>query len=192
MSNHFPFPKLVHLFGAGALIAASLISVSAYAQSTQKTLQQRRADVEVQLQKEVRHVLVMQPFYSVFDNLEFKVEGDRVTLMGQVVNPALKAGAAASVKAIEGVTAVDNQIEVLPPSRDDNRIRRRIFHAIYSATGMEKYAIQAVPPIHIIVKLGRATLVGVVDSAADKTLAGIRANQVPGVFSVTNNLRVKK
>ncbi|HXJ16102.1 MAG TPA: BON domain-containing protein, partial [Candidatus Polarisedimenticolia bacterium] len=109
MSNQFP--KLVHLVGAGAVIAASLISVSAHAQSTQKTLQQRRAAVEVQLQKEVRHVLVMQPFYSVFDNLEYKVEGDRVTLMGQVVKPVLKEDAAASVKAIEGVSAVDNQIE---------------------------------------------------------------------------------
>ena len=190
MSNQFP--KLVHLAGAGAVIAASLISVSAHAQSTQKTLQQRRAAVEVQLQKEVRHVLVMQPFYSVFDNLEYKVEGDRVTLMGQVVKPVLKEDAAASVKAIEGVSAVDNQIEVLPVSPNDNRIRRRTFHAIYSATGMEKYAIQAVPPIHIIVKMGHVTLVGVVASAADKTLAGIRANQVPGVFSVTNNLRIEK
>jgi hyperosmotically inducible protein len=190
MSNHSP--KLIHLAGAGALIVAALISVSAYAQATQTPLQQRRAAVEVQLQKEVRHVLVMQPFYSVFDNLEFKVDGDRVTLMGQVVNPVLKADAAASVKSIEGVSSVDNQIEVLPLSPNDNRIRRRIFHAIYSATGMEKYAIQAVPPIHIIVKMGHVTLVGVVANEADKTLAGIRANQVSGVFSVKNNLRVEK
>ena len=190
MSNHSP--KLVHLAGAAGLIVASLISVSAYAQGTQTTLQHRQAAVEVQLQREVRHVLVMQPLYSVFDNLEFKVDGDRVTLMGQVVNPALKAGAAASVKAIEGVSAVDNQIEVLPLSPDDNRIRRAEFRKIYSAPGMDKYAIQAVPPIHIIVNMGRVTLVGVVASEADKTVAGIRANTVPGVFSVTNNLKVEK
>lgn len=137
-------------------------------------------------------MLVMQPFYSVFDNLEYKVDGDRVTLLGQVVNPVLKTDAASSVKALEGVSAVDNRIEVLPLSPNDDQIRRALYRAIYSAPGMEKYAVQAVPPIHIIVKNGRVSLVGVVADQADKTLAGIRANSVSGVFSVSNNLAVEK
>lgn len=169
-----------------------LISVSAHARSAQTPVQQRRAAAQAHLQKEVRHVLVMQPFYSVFDNLEYKVDGDRVTLLGQVVNPVLKTDAASSVKALEGVSAVDNRIEVLPLSPNDDQIRRALYRAIYSAPGMEKYAVQAVPPIHIIVKNGRVSLVGVVADQADKTLAGIRANSVSGVFSVSNNLAVEK
>lgn len=176
----------------GWLVAAMLISVSAHARSAQTPVQQRRAAAQAHLQKEVRHVLVMQPFYSVFDNLEYKVDGDRVTLLGQVVNPVLKTDAASSVKALEGVSAVDNRIEVLPLSPNDDQIRRALYRAIYSAPGMEKYAVQAVPPIHIIVKNGRVSLVGVVADQADKTLAGIRANSVSGVFSVSNNLAVEK
>jgi hyperosmotically inducible protein len=190
MSNH-PTKRIL-LVAAGWLVAAILISVSVHAQGTQTPMQQRRAAIQAQLRKEVRHVLVMQPFYSVFDNLEYKVDGDRVTLMGQVVNPTLKADAAAAVTALEGVRSVDNQIEVLPVSPNDDRIRRAEFRAIYSEPGMEKYAIQAVPPIHIIVKNGRVTLVGVVANEMDKTLANMRANSVSGVFSVTNNLTVEK
>lgn len=150
------------------------------------------AETEVQLAKEVRHVLVMQPFYTVFDNLEFKVKGEEVTLLGQVVKPALKSDAAAAVKRLEGVKSVKNEIQVLPPSPADNRIRLRAFHAIYSAPGFQKYAIQAVPPIHIIVNMGHLTLEGVVASQMDKTVAAMRAKQVPGTFSVTDNLRVEK
>jgi hyperosmotically inducible protein len=190
MSNHST--KRVFRVGAGWLVVATLISVSAYAQGTQTPVQQRRAAAQTRLQKEVRHVLVMQPFYSVFDNLEYKVEGDRVILMGQVVIPTLKSDAAASVKSIEGVSAVENQIEVLPVSPNDDRIRRAEYRAIYSEPGMEKYAIQAVPPIHIIVKNGHVTLAGVVANEMDKTLANVRANSVSGVFSVTNQLRVEK
>lgn len=190
MSNHFT--KRIHLVAAGWLVVAILTSVSAYAQSNPTPAQQRRATIQVELQKEVRHVLVMQPFYSVFDNLEYKVDGDHVTLMGQVVNPTLRADAAAAVSAIEGVRAVENLIEVLPVSPNDDRIRRAEFRAIYSAPGMEKYAIQAVPPIHIIVKNGHVTLVGAVANEMDKTLAGMRANSVSGVFSVTNNLTIEK
>ena len=153
---------------------------------------QRQYDTEVALVKEVRHVLVMQPFYTVFDNLEFKVNGEEVTLMGQVVKPALKSGAAAAVKKIEGVTSVKNEIQVLPPSSGDDRLRIRLYRAIYSAPGFEKYSTQAVPPIHIIVSLGRVTLVGVVANQMDKTLAITRANSVPGsVGKITDNLRIE-
>ncbi len=142
--------------------------------------------------KEVRHELVMLPYYGVFDNLAYKVDGYTVTLMGQVTRPTLKSDAENVVKRIEGVDHVNNEIEVLPPSPNDDRIRRAVFHAVYGNPSLERYALQAVPPIHIIVKNGNVTLVGVVASEADKTIAGVRANGVSGVFSVTNNLQVEK
>ncbi|HVP48979.1 MAG TPA: BON domain-containing protein [Bryobacteraceae bacterium] len=142
--------------------------------------------------REVRHELVMLPYYGVFDNLAYKVDGDTVTLMGQVTRPTLKSDAENVVKKIEGVEHVKNEIEVLPVSPNDNRIRRAVFRAVYSDPTMDRYAIQAVPPIHILVKNGHVTLVGVVASEADKNIAGIRANGVAGVFSVTNDLRVEK
>ena len=173
-------------------MAATLAFAASQVQGAQDSMQKRQANAEVKLQKEVRHVLVTQPFYTVFDNLAFKVNGDRVTLLGQAVSPTLKIDAGNGVKSIEGVSAVDNQIEVLPVSPNDDRIRRAEFRAIYSAPDMEKYSIQAVPPIHIIVKNGHVTLVGVVANNADKILANVRANSVSGVFSVTNELTVEK
>ncbi|MGH9773915.1 MAG: BON domain-containing protein [Candidatus Acidiferrales bacterium] len=144
------------------------------------------------LTKEVRHQLVMLPWYSVFDNLEYKIDGDRVILMGQVARPSLKDDAEAAVKKLEGVTAVENQIQILPVSQNDDRIRRAEYHVIYGEPTFERYAIQAVGPIHIIVDNGHVTLEGVVANQMDKDLAGIRANSVSGVFSVTNNLAVEK
>lgn len=142
--------------------------------------------------REVRHELVMLPYYGVFDNLAYKVDGANVTLMGQVTRPTLKSDAENVVKRIEGVEHVKNEIEVLPVSPNDDRIRRAVYRAIYSDPTMDRYSIQAVPPIHIIVKNGNASLEGVVATEADKNIAGIRANGVSGVFSVNNNLRVEK
>jgi hyperosmotically inducible protein len=142
--------------------------------------------------REVRHELVMLPYYGVFDNLAYKVDGANVTLMGQVTRPTLKSDAENVVKKIEGVEHVKNEIEVLPPSPGDDRIRRAEYRAIYGDNVLSRYALQAVPPIHIIVKNGNVTLEGVVATEADKNIAGIRANGVSGVFSVTNNLRVEK
>jgi len=149
------------------------------------------AKSEDRIAKEVRHELVMLPYYGVFDNLAFRVNGGTVTLLGQVTRPTLKSDAGNVVKKIEGVEKVDNQLQVLPLSPMDDRIRRAEFRAIYSEPALEKYAFGAVPPIHIIVDNGKLTLEGVVDSQADKDLAGLRANGVPGIFSVTNNLRVE-
>lgn len=140
--------------------------------------------------KEVRHQLVLLPYYSVFDNLAFKVEGSKVTLIGQVVRPTLKSDAENVVKKLEGVSSVDNEIEVLPLSPNDDQIRRGVFRAIYSDTSLSRYAESAVPSIHIIVKNGNVTLEGVADSDTDKNLANLRANGVPNVFSVKNNLVV--
>jgi hyperosmotically inducible protein len=142
------------------------------------------------LYKEVRHRLIMLPWYSVFDNLAYKVEGDKVTLYGQVTRPSLKSDAEAEVKSLEGVSAVVNNIEVLPPSPMDDQLRRAIYRSIYGESGLSRYSIQAVPSIHIIVKGGNVALEGVVDSEADKNLANIRASQVPNVFSVKDNLTV--
>lgn len=134
----------------------------------------------------------MLPFYSVFDNLQFKVEGYKVELFGQVVRPTLKSDAEAVVKRIEGVESVVNNIEVLPPSPADDRIRLAEYRAIYGNSVLNRYALQAIPPIHIIVKNGNVTLEGVVANEMDKNVANLQANSVPGVFSVTNNLRVEK
>jgi hyperosmotically inducible protein len=142
--------------------------------------------------REVRHELVMLPYYGVFDNLEYKVDGYNVTLMGQVARPTLKSDAENVVKKIEGVEHVKNEIEVLPVSPNDDRIRRAVYRAIYGNTVLNRYALQAVPPIHIIVNNGNLTLVGVVANEGDKNVAGIQANSVSGVFSVKNELRVEK
>ena len=142
------------------------------------------------LHKEVRHQLVMLPWYSVFDNLAYQVEGDKVILYGQVTRPTLKSDAEAAVKGIEGVSSVVNNIEVLPPSPMDDQLRRAVYRAIYGDSGLSRYSIQAVPSIHIIVKNGNVTLEGVVDNETDKNLAYMRASQVPNVFSVKNNLVV--
>jgi hyperosmotically inducible protein len=131
------------------------------------------------------------PEYGVFDNLAFRVDGTNVTLLGQVTKPILKSDAGNVVKRIEGVTKVDNQIAILPPSSMDDGIRMAEYRAIYSESSLLRYAMQAVPPIHIIVDTGKVTLEGVVATQSDKDLANLRAGTVGGVFSVTNNLRVE-
>jgi hyperosmotically inducible protein len=141
---------------------------------------------------QVRKELVTLPYYSLFDNLSFKVDGSKVTLMGEVVRPTLKSSAERVVKNIEGVNEVENQIKVLPLSPNDDRIRVDVYRSIYYNPMFNRYAIQAVPPIHIIVENGDVTLEGVVSSESEKNVAGVRANGVPGVFSVTNNLRVEQ
>lgn len=142
--------------------------------------------------KEVRHQLLLLPYYSVFDNLAFKVDGDKVTLIGQVVRPTLKSDAEAAVKGVEGVAAVVNEIEVLPVSPMDDQLRRAVYRAIYHDAALFRYGESAVPSIHIIVKNGNVTLVGVVDNETDKNIANLRASGVPNVFSVKNDLTVTK
>jgi hyperosmotically inducible protein len=142
------------------------------------------------LNKEVRHELVTLPYLGVFDNLAYRVDGNSVTLTGQVTRPSLKNDAEKAVKSIEGVEKVSNQIEVLPPSPMDDRLRRALYQAIYGFSSLNRYALPVLKPIRIVVKNGNVTLEGVVDNQADKSLVNIRANGVPGIFSVTNNLRV--
>jgi hyperosmotically inducible protein len=151
---------------------------------------QPSAKAQERIVKEVRHELLMLPYFGVFDNIAYKVDGYTVTLLGQVVRPTLKSDAENAVKHIEGVEKVDNQIEVLPVSPMDDRLRLELYRAIYGYPALEKYALGVQKPIRIIVKNGNVTLEGVVDNEGDKNLAGLRANGVGGSFSVTNNLQV--
>lgn len=145
------------------------------------------------VENEVRHELLMLPYYGVFDLLTFRVEpGGTVRLMGATPRPTLKSDAERRVKGISGVDEVINEIEVLPVSPADDRIRLAIARNIYRTESLERYGFQTNPSIHIIVKNGRVTLEGVVDTEGDKTIAGMKAREVGGTFEVTNNLRVER
>ena len=147
---------------------------------------------ETNIAREVRHRLVMLPYYGIFDDLAFFVTGSVVTLVGQVVNPTLKSDAENVTKRVEGVERVINEIEVLPPSPMDNQLRIAEYHAIYEDPALStRYAFRALPSIHILVKGGNVTLEGVVANASDKSLINVRANSVPNVSSVTNNLQME-
>ncbi len=166
-------------WGLAVLLLAAPLAMNATVKSVPPTLDQR-----------VHHELVMLPYYNVFDNLEFQVSGDNVTLSGQVTDPVLKSDAYNVVRSIPGVKSVKNNIEVLPLSPMDNQIRFATLRAIYRYGALGRYAMGPIPSIHIIVKNGHVTLTGVVANNMDRNLAGMRANGVPNVFSVTNNLVV--
>jgi hyperosmotically inducible periplasmic protein len=144
----------------------------------------------IRIQQEVRHEIVMLPYLDVFDHIAYKVNGNTVTILGQVTRPTLKSDAERVVQAIEGVEKVDNQIELLPVSPNDDRLRLKLFSAVYGYGPLQRYALPVIKPIRIVVKNGHATIEGVVDSEADKNTVGIQANAVSGIFSVTNNLSV--
>jgi osmotically-inducible protein OsmY len=176
---------------SAALLNAPEMLAQSHVTSANRSTMPASGPADNRIVREVRHELVMLPYYGVFDNLAYSVNGRNVTLMGQVTRPTLKSDAEHVVKNIEGVEHVDNKIQVLPLSSMDDRIRMAEYRAIYGQTGLDRYALQAVPPIHIIVDNGHVTLEGVVANQGDKDMAGIRANGVSGVFSVTNNLRVE-
>ena len=171
-------------------ISLAILTTAAISQNAPAQRDQPSARSQERIEREVRHELLMLPYFGVFDNIAYKADGYNVTLVGQVVRPSLKSDAENVVKHIEGVEHVDNKIEVLPPSPMDDRLRIELFRAIYGFEPLQKYALGVQKPIRIIVKNGHVTLEGVVDSEADKNLVNIRANSVPGIFSVTNNLRV--
>jgi hyperosmotically inducible periplasmic protein len=177
------FNQLRKLFLTGAV--AALLPMIAFSQSASAAGSSTQA-----LEKKVRHELVTLPYFTIFDNLAYKVDGNSVTLYGKVTRPSLKQDAERVVKHIEGIEQVDNQIEVLPLSSFDNQIRWKTARAIYNYPMLNRYGMGTQPSIRIIVENGHVTLEGVVDNQSDKEVAGIRANQVSGVFSVTNDLRV--
>jgi hyperosmotically inducible protein len=172
------------------VFASLLYFVTANAVTLHAQRDQSSPKSQDRITREVRHELLMLPYFGVFDNIAFKVDGSSVTLIGQVVRPSLKSDAENSIKHIEGVDKIENQIEVLPPSPMDDRLRLELFRSIYQYPSLQKYELGVQKPIRIIVKNGRVTLEGVVDNDADKNLAGIRANSVSGIFSVTNNLQI--
>jgi osmotically-inducible protein OsmY len=182
--------KKVLPFALAMALLLGWVTASAQAGGTpSSSAEQKNQD---RITREVRHELVMLPYLTIFDNLAYKVQGDTVTLLGQVQNPINKEDAQNAVKRIEGVANVNNQIEVLPASPNDDRIRRAVARALFNDSRLFRYSMGALPPIHIIVKNGHVTLEGVVNNQTDKNTANIRANGVPGVFSVQNNLRVEE
>ncbi len=155
---------------------------------------QRTRGIEVtnpQLARKIRHELVTLPYYGVFDNLGYSINGSTVTLYGEVVRPTTRSSAEGRVKRLAGVAQVVNNIKVLPLSGADDRIRFATYRSIAQTGGLFRYLQGANPSIHIVVDRGHVTLEGVVSNKGDKTLANMAARQVPGAFSVTNNLRVE-
>jgi hyperosmotically inducible protein len=173
-----------------ALFVLLFCGVPLPAQSQQVSPSQASPEAEARINREVRHEILMLPYYGVFDVIGYQVKGYNVTLVGSVTRPVLKSDAENVVKRIEGVQSVNNQIEVLPPSPMDDRLRIQLFRAIYGFPSLERYDLGTIKPMRIIVRNGRVTLEGVVDNETDKNTAGIRANSVPGIFEVKNNLQV--
>jgi hyperosmotically inducible periplasmic protein len=173
------------------LVVTALCVITSGATFAQAPPPRTSPNYEQWLTREVGHELVLLPWLSIFDDLSYKVQGSEVTLMGEVVNPVTKDDAERTVKSIEGVTKVNDNIEVLPLSPMDDQIRRAEYRSIYGEPQLQRYAMGTLPPIHIIVKGGHVTLKGFVDNQTDKQLAEIRAKTVPNVFSVDNELQIK-
>jgi len=180
MSQEAPAAEVSSLSSSGPVVADYRISYP--------------NDAEGRIAREVRHELLMLPYYSLFDDLEYSVQDRSVTLSGAVTSEhaVTRSDAENAVKRIEGVDKVINNIKVLPPSPFDQRVRERVYRAISNTGSLSRYFWQAAPSIHIIVDGQRVTLKGFVNSEGDKNLATIAANGVPDVFHVTNELRVVK
>lgn len=175
------------LFTKLTSLAAALVLVASLGGATQA---KEGVSSRQRVSEKIRKELVTLPFYGVFDNLAYSFDGGTATLHGQVVRPTTKADAERRVSRIAGVERVVNRIEVLPLSSFDDSIRRRAYREIFGTASLYRYAMGANPSLHIVVNRGHVTLEGVVGNEGDRRLARIAALQVPGVFSVTNNLRV--
>ena len=169
----------------GSFLAVAALSAASFAYASGP------APVQKTLEEKVRHELNMLPYYGVFDDISFRVDGDKVTLLGQVWQPVLKLNTESAIKSIEGVKQVDDQIEVLPLSNFDDQIRFQTLRAIYGYPALSRYVLNTHPSIHIIVKNGNVTLTGVVANKMDSEMAYMRANGIHGAFSVKNELRVE-
>jgi len=189
IKNH----RLLNFFSVAALAAGMMTPAAAFAQKDHNDAFVRGQANETRIAERVRHELVMLPYYSIYDDLAFRVDGGTITLLGAVTRPTLKSDAENVTKRVEGVTQVNNQIEVLPLSPMDWQIRHAVARAIFGDPSIgDRYGDQALPSIHIIVKNGNVTLEGVVANEGDKNLINIRANGVPNVFKVQNDLIVAK
>lgn len=182
----------ISLLLAGAALGLTVPGLCFASTTTAWRSAEQQSKTTPSLAREIRHQLAQLPFYSEFDFITFTLDGKNVTLTGQVLRPSLKKHAEAAIKSLEGVDVVTNQIEVLPVSVEDNEIRRAVYRAIYEDPVLAAYAVQAVPPIHIIVKNGNVTLEGTVKSAGDISLAGRRAASVDNVKETKNNLKIQQ
>jgi len=146
-----------------------------------------------QLASDIDAALLRLPYYDVFDSLGYQI-GDHgtVVLTGQVRTPWLKSSAEKAVKRVAGVDTVVNNIEILPVNINDDRIRVAVYRSLFYDSTLDRYAMGANPSIRILVKNGQVTLEGFVGNEMDKTIAGMKARQVFGVFGVTNNLTIDK
>ncbi len=178
----------IKLLAAALLVGLLALSAGGSIASARTTAAINRSSISDQ----VRHSLIMLPWYGVFDNLQFDVRGTEVVLNGQLISEhgQTKYDAENAVKRITGITKVVNNIEILPPSPFDNQIRRAEYRAIFSQSDLGRYTLGVIPQVHIIVKGGHVTLEGQVVDKMDRQIAEIAANSVPGVFSVQNNLQV--
>ena len=181
--------KMKSLLNRVVALGAALVVAASVAAAAPADQMSERAAFE-QLAKKVRKELVTLPWYGVFDNLEYAIDGSTVTLSGQVVQPSTRKDAERRVRKLKGVERVVNNIEVLPLSGFDDSIRASTYRALMGWNSpLFRYGRGVNPSIHIVVNGGHVTLEGVVSSEGDRRLAYMLANSVPGVFSVTNNLR---
>ena len=172
-------------------VFASGVTCNGFGASTTKANPQGALSARVI--RQVRHELVTLPYYGVFDWLQFEVRSDNtVVLRGEVVKPTTKSDAEARVKDVDGVSKVVNEIEILPLSPQDDRLRRAVYRKLYGYDSpLFRYAVQSIPSIHIIIKNGHATLKGVVANKGDAQLAYMRARSVPGLFNVKTELQLE-
>jgi BON domain len=186
--GHVIGKRFARLFVLGIIFAVPFAQAQ-HPTATKPTASSPKPE-EPQLSHEIRHQLFVLPYYSVFDYIAFRLDGDKVILTGNVLRPTLRANAEAAVKSLEGVSSVKNLIEVLPKSPNDDDSRRAVYRAIFEDSTLQRYAVSEVPVVHIILQNGEVTLEGTVATEAEKNLASTRAAGVAGVSAVKNNLSV--
>ncbi len=187
---------LTLLCGQPVILITQVLGIGQPPSNSKPEQQQKssRQNTVEYLKKEVRHELLTLPWYGIFDWLEADIKDEEtVILRGEVIRPTTKSDAENRVKGIEGVEKVINQIEVLPLSPNDDQLRRSLYRALFNYNSpLFRYSMGANPSIHIIVKNGRATLKGVVVNKGDSQIAYMKARGVPGLFGVTNELRIEQ
>ena len=160
--------------------------------SASSVLAQKMDDTRTNLREKATKEILKLPYYGVFDAIKLKIEGDTVTLLGQVMNPTTKEDAENAIKKLDGVKTVKNEIKVLPLSRFDDNIRYKVWQSIANKGSLYRYLLGTNPSMRIIVKDGRVSLQGFVNTKGDYDLAYIAAREVPGTFAVENDLEISK
>lgn len=169
-----------------SIAAALLLAATLWAAPQQENAS------DAKISQEVRHQVLMTPYYSIFDIIEYSVNDGTVTLRGWTLEPGVKSSVVGAVKKIDGVKNVVDQIKEESISSADQQIRQAEYRSIYGFSPLFKYAWGAVPPIHIIVNNGHVALYGIVDNQSDKQMVLQRAKLVPGTFGVEDHLQVSQ